>query len=112
MDTSYFAVMKSARISPRKVRLVADLIRGKLVGDAIELLRFTHKKAAPLVSKVIQSALANAEDKATVDVDRLIVSEAFVDGGATLKRFCPRAQGRAGAIRKRTSHITVKLKEI
>lgn len=106
------AVLRNIRIAPRKIRLVVDLVRGKPVQYALDLLKLTNKKAAPVVAKMIQSAVANAKDKATVDVDRLVVSEGFVNGGASFKRWLPRAQGRATPIQKRTSHITIKLKEI
>lgn len=112
MAQSYKCQLRGTRVSPRKARLVVDLVRGKHVQDALDMLRFTNKKAAPLVSKIINSAMANAKNSATVDVDQLVVSEAFVDEGKTIKRFLPRAQGRATPIRKRTSHITVVLKEI
>ncbi len=106
------AVLKNLRIAPRKVRLVVNLVKGKPVQYALELLKNTNKRSAPIVAKMIVSAIANATNKATVDVDRLIVSEGFVDGGTSLKRWLPRAQGRATPIQKRTSHITIKLKEI
>lgn len=108
----YKAVLKSVRVSPRKARLVIDMVRGKPVSEAVDMLRLTNKKMAPVVSKLIKSAMANAKDKATVDVDRLIVAEAFVNEAETLKRYLPRAQGRATPIRKRSSHITVKLTEL
>lgn len=106
------AVLKNLRIAPRKVRLVVNLVKGKPVQYALDLLKNTNKRSAPIVAKMIESAIANATHKATVDVDRLIVSEGFVNGGASLKRWLPRAQGRATPIQKRTSHITIKLKEI
>lgn len=112
MAERYQSILKYARIAPRKARLVVDLVRGKPVQSALDTLKLTNKKAAPMVSKVISSALSGATQKATVDVDRLVVSEVFVDEGPTLKRYLPRAQGRATMIRKRTSHITVKLKEL
>ena len=112
MEQQYKAKLKNTRISARKARLVVDMVRGKPVSVALDTLKLTNKKAAPLVSKLIQSAMANATNNATVDVDRLVVSEVFVDEGATLKRFLPRAQGRATPIRKRSSHITVKLAEL
>ena len=112
MEQQYKAILKNTRISARKARLVVDMVRGKPVSVALDTLKLTNKKAAPLVSKLIQSAMANATNNATVDVDRLVVSEVFVDEGATLKRFLPRAQGRATPIRKRSSHITVKLAEL
>lgn len=110
--SEFNAKLKGARIAPRKARLVVDLVRGKPVQSALEVLKLTHKKAAPLVSKLIHSAVANATANATVDIDQLVVAEASVSEGATMKRFMPRAQGRATPIRKRTSHINIKLKEI
>ena len=111
MSDNYRAVLRDVRISPRKARLVADLVRGRNVSDAIDLLKVLNKRSAPLFGKLIRSAMANATSKSTVNIDRLIVSEVFVDEGATLKRFLPRAQGRATPLRKRSSQITVKLKE-
>lgn len=106
------SVLKNVRIGPRKVRLVLGLVRGKPVQYALDLLKLTNKRAAPIVYKMIQSAVANAKDKSTVDVDRLIVGECFANGGTSLKRWLPRAQGRATPIQKRSSHVTIKLKEI
>jgi len=106
------AVLKNIRIAPRKVRLVVELVKGKPVQYALDLLKMTNKRAAPVVYKMIQSAIANAKDKSTVDVDRLVVSEGFVNGGPSFKRWLPRAQGRATQLLKRTSHVTIKLKEI
>ena len=106
------AVLRNIRISPRKVRLVVNLVKGKPVQYALDVLKMTNKRAAPVVYKMIQSAVANATDKSTVDVDRLIVSEGFVNEGPSLKRWLPRAQGRATPLVKRSSHITIKLKEI
>lgn len=105
------AVAKQVRIAPRKVRLVADLIRGKEVGEAISILRHTPKKASPVVEKLLNSAIANAEHNYEMEPDNLVVSQAYVDEGITLKRFRPRAMGRASRINKRTSHITVVLTE-
>ncbi|SHG12096.1 50S ribosomal protein L22 [Ornithinibacillus halophilus] len=105
------AVAKSVRIAPRKVRLVVDLIRGKDVGEAIAILRHTQRGASPVVEKVLKSAIANAEHNYEMDTDNLVISEAFVNEGVTLKRFRPRAQGRASKINKRTSHITVVVTE-
>jgi len=112
MSEAYRAYLKGIRVAPRKARLVVDLVRGKHVQDALDILKFTNKKAAPVVAKMISSAVANAQANATVDVDHLIVSKVFVDEGPTMKRFLPRAQGRATPIRKRTSHITVELAEL
>jgi large subunit ribosomal protein L22 len=110
--SEYVAKLRNYRISPRKARLVADLVRGKYVSDAIDQLKILNKKSAPAVLKLIESAVANAEAVATVDVDRLKIAEIMVGEGPTWKRYLPRAQGRATPIRKRTSHITVGLKEV
>ena len=99
------------RISPYKVRLVADMVRGKPVGIARDLLTLTDKKASGLVKKLIDSAVANASQNKEIDVDNLYVGRIFVDQGPTWKRFRPRSMGRFNRILKRTSHITVVLKE-
>jgi large subunit ribosomal protein L22 len=91
--------------------LVVDLIRGKSVNEALGILRFTPRGASPVVAKVLKSAVANAENNHNMDVSKLFVKETFVDPGPTLKRFHPRAQGRAYSIMKRTSHITVVVAE-
>lgn len=101
------ATARRLRISPRKLRLVAAQVRGKAVGDAVELLRFSPQKAAPLVRKVIDSAMANAENNDGADVDELVIAAIHVDEGAVMKRVRPRARGRADRILKPTSHITV-----
>ena len=101
------AILRSARISPQKVRLVADQVRGLPVGRATNLLQFSDKKAAHLIKKVLLSAVANAENNLGADVDELKVSKIFVDEGAILKRMHARAKGRGSRISKRTSHITV-----
>ncbi len=101
------AKLRGAPISAQKTRLVADLVRGKNVNKAMEILRFTDKKAAHFVSKALHSAIANAEHNAGADVDELKVSTIYVDEGITLKRIRPRAKGRADRISKRTCHITV-----
>lgn len=93
--------------SAQKVRLVADLIRGKKVSQALKILTFTNKKAANLVKKVLESAIANAEHNDGVDIDDLKVAKIFVDAGPSMKRIMPRAKGRTDRILKRTSHITV-----
>ena len=98
-----------ANISAQKARLVADQIRGKSVGEALNILAFSTKKGAHLVKKVLESAIANAEHNEGADVDELRVSAIFVDEGMTMKRIRPRAKGRADRILKRTSHITVKV---
>jgi large subunit ribosomal protein L22 len=105
------AIARYVRIAPRKARLVVDLIRGKSASEAIAILRHTPRAASPIVEKVLKSAMANAEHNYDMDPGRLYVSAAYVDPGPTLKRFRPRAQGRAFRIHKRTSHITVVLKE-
>lgn len=112
MSDKYQAVVKNVRVTPRKARLVADLVRNRPVQEALELLSVTHKKTAPVFSKLIGSAVANATNRATVDVDRLVVSEIFVDQGISFKRFIPRAKGSASGIKKRCSHLTVRLREI
>ena len=105
------AVGRHLRIAPRKARIVVDQIRGKDVGDAVVALQFTPKRAADYISKILHSAVANAGHNYEMDTDNLYVAEVYVDEGPTLKRFRPRAMGRASRIRKRTSHITVILRE-
>lgn len=95
------------RISAQKARLVADLIRGRKVEEALSTLDYTPKKAARIIAKTLRSAAANAENNYDMDVDRLYVKQAYVDEGPTQKRILPRAQGRASRIFKRTSHVTV-----
>ncbi len=95
------------RIAPRKVQLVVDLIRGKAVGEAISILRHTPKSASPVVEKLLNSAIANAEHNYEMDPNSLVISEVYVNPGPTMKRFRPRARGSASRINKRTSHITV-----
>lgn len=109
--TSARATAKTVRTSPRKARLVIDLIRGKSVAEAISVLKYTPNKAATLIEKVLMSAVANAENNYDLDVENLVVSEAFVNEGPTMKRFRPRAKGSASPINKRTSHITVVVTE-
>lgn len=103
------AKLSFARLSPRKSRLVVDMVRGKAIQEALTLLRFSPQPSAKLVAKLLQSAVANAEQKGASDVDKLFVKTIFVDAGPVLKRFTPRAMGRASKIRKPTSHITVVL---
>ncbi|MCL6417168.1 50S ribosomal protein L22 [Aestuariirhabdus sp. Z084] len=105
------AVHKGANISAQKTRLVADQIRGKSVDEALNILSFSKKKAAELLKKVLESAIANAEHNEGADVDELKVTTVFVDEGRTLKRIRPRAKGRADRILKRSCHITVKVAE-
>jgi large subunit ribosomal protein L22 len=106
------AIARFVRMSPRKVRLVVDQIRGKSVNDAYAILQFSKKAAAEPISKTLRSAVANVQNHAldqgdVIDVDGLVVRECFVDEGPTLRRFRAAAMGRAAPIRKRTSHITV-----
>ena len=105
------AVARYIRISPQKARLVADVIRGRNVEDAINTLRFMPKKGARILRKIVESAVANAGQNETIDVDTLFVKRIFIDGGPMLKRMRPRAMGRANRILKRTSHITIVLDE-
>jgi large subunit ribosomal protein L22 len=105
------AVAKFIRVSPRKTRIVAEIIKGKGVEDALNILRFTPKKPAKILSKVLYSAISNAEQMPGVDVDSLIVDTVMINEGPTWKRIQPRAMGRAYRIRKRTSHITIVVKE-
>ena len=101
------ARLKGAKISAQKARLIADQIRGKDVGEALNILNFSTKKGAHIVRKVLESAIANAEHNEAVDVDELSVSKIYVDEGLTMKRIRPRAKGRADRILKRTCHITL-----
>ncbi|MBL4864923.1 MAG: 50S ribosomal protein L22 [Pseudomonadales bacterium] len=105
------AKLRNAKISAQKVRLVADQIRGMEVDKALDLLAFSPKKAAALVKKILESAIANAENNEGADVDELKVSVIYVDEGVTMKRIRPRAKGRADRIMKRSSHITVKVSD-
>ena len=105
------AHLRFARISPQKCRLVADQIRGLPVDKALNILAFSPKKAAEMLKKVLESAIANAEHNDGADVDDLHVTRVFVDQGPTMKRIMPRAKGRANRILKRTSHITVAVGE-
>lgn len=101
------AIHNTARIAPRKARLVIDLIRGKNVKEAQAILMFTPRAASPLIAKVLNSAIANAEHNNKMDINNLYVKEAYVSEGVTMKRMLPRAQGKGDIIQKRTSHITV-----
>ena len=107
-----FAVARFVRVTPMKARRVVDLIRGRSAREALAVLEFAPQSASGPVSKVLASAMANAENNLALDPDSLVVSSAFVDEGPTLKRFRPRAQGRAYRIRKRTSHITVEVEAV
>ena len=101
------AKLKGAKLSAQKARLVADQIRGKNVGEALDILNFSTKKGAHVVRKLLESAIANAEHNEAADVDELSVAKVFVDEGLTMKRIRPRAKGRADRILKRTCHITL-----
>jgi len=103
------AIHRFARLAPRKARYVADLIRGKDLDEALAILHYTPKAAARLVSDVVSSALANAQNKGGIDVDNLFVKSVTVDEGPTMRRFMPRGKGRAYRVRKRTCHIFVVL---
>jgi large subunit ribosomal protein L22 len=105
------AVLKYLRVAPRKVRVVADQVRGKTVAEALSILRFLAKRGAPHVAKVLNSAVANAKQGKDIDVDALVVKTIVVDEGPTMKRFMPRAMGRATKILKRTCHVTVVVAE-
>ncbi len=105
------ARLKMSMVSPQKCRLVADLVRGKSLESANRILLLQRLKSAKLILKLLRSAMANAQDKGTADLERLYVSEIFVDEGPRVKRFMPRAQGRADQRIKRTSHVTIKLAE-
>lgn len=105
------AVAKFVRITPRKVRVVLDIIRGKNVAEAFAILKFTPKAGAEVVEKVLRSAVANAENNFDMDVDKLFIKTAFADGGPTMKRIHPRSRGQAFKILKRTSHVTIVVDE-
>ncbi|MBL4647998.1 MAG: 50S ribosomal protein L22 [Gammaproteobacteria bacterium] len=109
MNQEISAKLSNAPISPQKVRLVVDQIRGLPIARALQLLEFSSKKAAGPVRKVLESAIANAEHNKGMDIDTLKVSTVYVDAGRVSKRWLPRAKGRADSILKRTSHITVKV---
>jgi large subunit ribosomal protein L22 len=105
------AIAKTVRIAPRKARLVIDLIRGKDIKEAQAILMFTPRAASPIILKVLNSAVANAENNNNANVDQLYVKEAYVSEGVRLKRLYPRAKGQGDIIQKRTSHITVVVAE-
>ncbi|HWR09832.1 50S ribosomal protein L22 [Sporomusa sp.] len=105
------AIARHIRIAPRKIRIVIDLIRGKNVGEAFAILKYTPKVGAEVLEKVLKSAIANAEHNYDLNVDALYVAQAFVDQGPTLKRIHPRSRGQAFKILKRTSHVTLVVKE-
>ena len=105
------ATLKYARISSRKVKIVADLIRGKNVDEALAIVKFTPKASSDIIEKFLKSAIANAENNHDMKHDKLYISEIYANQGPTLKRIRPAAKGSAVRIRKRTSHITIKLEE-
>ena len=110
-DTEARAIAKYVRMAPRKLRLVIDAIRGKSVQDARNILTFSNKRAAVRLLKVLNSAVANAENNHRLNVDALVVTTAYVDQGPTFKGWIPRARGRASTVHKKSSHITIALKE-
>lgn len=101
------AILRGFRESPRKVRVVADMIRGRPVAEALSILRLQRRKAAEMLSKVLGSAIANAAENDKADADRLVVRAVAIDGGAVQKRWLSRSMGRANRVNKRTSHVTV-----
>ncbi|AJD31709.1 MULTISPECIES: 50S ribosomal protein L22 [Clostridium] len=105
------AIVRYVRMSPSKIGVVLDLVRGKDVNEAFAILKYTPKDAAEVIYKALKSAVANAENNLNLDVNSLYISEAYVGQGPTLKRYQPHAQGRAFRIRKRTSHLTLVVKE-
>ncbi len=111
-DKRPHAIAKYVRISPRKVQIVIDLIRGKQVDDALAILMYTPKAAAPYVEKLLNSAIANAENNLELDRSGLFVAEAFANQGPTLKRYWARSHGRADLIKKHSSHITIVLDQL
>ena len=106
------ATLRYARISSRKVKIVADLIRGKNVDEALAIVKFTPKASSEIIEKLLKSAIANAENNHGMNRGNLIVSEIYANQGPTMKRIRPAAKGSASRIRKRTSHITIKLREV
>ena len=106
------ATLKYARISSRKVKIVADVVRGKKVDEALAIIKFTPKASSEILEKLLKSAIANAENNHGMNRGNLIVSEIYANQGPTLKRIRPAAKGSAVRIRKRTSHITIKLREV
>ena len=105
------ATAKTVRISPRRTRLVLDLIRGKDAKEALAILKFTPNRAAEIITKVVKSAVANATHNCQLDEEELYIKACYANEGVTLKRFLPRAKGSASALNKRTSHITVVVEE-
>jgi len=107
MTMNVSAVVKGVHLSPQKARLVADMVRGKKVDQALNILTFCPKKGADIIKRVVESAIANAEHNEGADIDELKVNTIYVDKGMVMKRIRPRAKGRAGRITKPTCHITV-----
>lgn len=105
------AVLRFARLSPLKARLVADQVRGQKVDQALNILKFSRNRASGILLKVLESAIANAENNNGADIDELRISEIFVDEGPVMKRIRPRAKGRADRIEKRTSHVTIRVSD-
>jgi ribosomal protein L22 len=105
------AELRHARISARKAKIVLDTVKGKKASEAVAILKYTNKAAAPMIEKLLKSAMANAVNNHSMDETKLYIAEAYANQGPTMKRIMPRAQGRANRIRKRTSHITIVLKE-
>ena len=105
------AIARNVRISPRKVRIVANLVRGKNAGEALAILRHTHKAASIGIEKALKSAMANAENNNNMNIDNLYISTIYVDAGPIMKRVHPRSRGQAFGIMKRTSTLTVKVSE-
>jgi large subunit ribosomal protein L22 len=105
------AKLKYTRVGAQKARLVADVIRGKNVNEALRTLKFMDQKSAVLLTKLVKSAIANAEQKKVIDIDNLYIKTLYVDAGPVMKRYIPKAQGRASEIRKKTSHINLVLDE-
>jgi large subunit ribosomal protein L22 len=105
------ASLKNAKVGEQKARVVADMVRGKMVNDAIRILTYDNKKPSMIIKKLVESAVANADQKQVIDVDNLYIKEIMVDKGPFMKRYQPRAQGRAFVIKKKSSHISLVLDE-
>jgi large subunit ribosomal protein L22 len=105
------ASLKNVRVGEQKARVVADMVRGKMVNEAIRILTYDNKKPSMIIKKLVESAVANADQKQVIDVDNLYIKEIMVDKGPFMKRYQPRAQGRAFVIKKKSSHISLVLDE-
>lgn len=105
------ASLKFAKVGEQKARIVANMVRGKMVNDAIRILTYDNKKPSMIIKKLVESAVANADQKQVIDVDNLYIKEIMVDKGPFMKRYQPRAQGRAFVIKKKSSHISLVLDE-